>query len=129
VHAGGAGQLGKSDAAEGEDDGAPGSGLSFDEVCAVLVKDPYFLSFDQIARLTDYQLTHILFRPEAASGLPAGGTPVSDFYAYWLLLRRSGNDDAEVLRRWALERKGREAEAVIDPTWKVPTRGEPERTA
>lgn len=37
--------------------------MTFAEMCATLVKEPYFLSLDQIADLTDFQLTQIYFRP------------------------------------------------------------------
>ncbi len=84
-----------------------------------LVKEPFNLSMDAIARLTDYQLEHVYFRPERG-GRPAGASSVSAFYVYWWLLRKSGNDDAEVVRRWHAERPGREGEAVIDPTWEAP---------
>lgn len=37
---------------------------SFDEVCSALVKEPWGLTLDEVARLNPFQVQHIYFRPE-----------------------------------------------------------------
>ncbi len=96
--------------------------MSAAELVAALVNEPFHLRLDDVAKLTDFQLEEVYFRPER-DAKPAGATPVSAFYSYWWALRKSGNDDAEVVRRWQLERPGREPEAVIDLAWEAPKRG------
>jgi hypothetical protein len=89
----------------GADSGA-GPGLSFDDICALLVRDPFRLTEDRIATLTDYQLLYHYFRPRDEDGDLARGDQAEGEYATSLesmckqVWRDRGESDAEIEAHW-----------------------------
>lgn len=82
--------------------------MSFREVCAVLVGEPYCLSMEQIAKLTDYQLYGIYCYPRDDHGRPLPSHPdpaevegpVTFEQAFRHGLRQKGYDEAGIEREW-----------------------------
>jgi hypothetical protein len=73
--------------------------VSFDQVCAVLVKEPYNLTIAEIGKLTPYQLRHIFFRgqEEERQEQPARPSYRDVFYEVW---RRRGWKEAHIDAKW-----------------------------
>lgn len=94
--------------------------MSFAEVCSALVKEPFNLTVPEIARLTDHQLQHVYFRPDANQKwdrLAARGEPVSQFWVFWDHHRRHGMTDDAICALWREKNPGFEKQAVVDPEW------------
>lgn len=68
-------------------------------MCSVLTRDPYFLSIEQIADLTDYQLLQVYFRPQGERNGGGGNyeDPREIFRKVW---ERRGATAAEIAARW-----------------------------
>jgi len=74
--------------------------VTFAQVCQLLVREPFNLSFAQIADLTDYQIRAILFQhPADPKPAPAGvyRPPEELFERVW---RRRGLSDDEIAEKW-----------------------------
>lgn len=105
--------------------------MSFDEVCAALVREPFHLTMRDIARLTPYQLQQIYLRddPNGLEGIPEGGEPCSPFKALWLHLKPFGYSDQAIVDRWRQENPQYADQAVVDPGWRPPLHRRPPETA
>lgn len=114
---------GKIEAGEGEDAG-DADPMTFEEICAILVNEPFYLSLAQISRLTDYQIWQIYFRPKKKPErdmdrpAPRGERIVaSPFMIYWVHEHQRGKADQEIIDRWLVMHPERMAEAVVSPQW------------
>lgn len=77
-------------------------------VCQILVREPFNLSFAEIADLTDYQISEILFQhPADEPTRPAAEqvylTPEQLFWRVW---ERRGLSEAEIAEKWRAESQG-----------------------
>ncbi len=96
--------------------------MSFEEICAILVGEPYYLSLAQIARLTWYQVWQIYFRPRPEAKereAPPQGQRVfvTPFQLFWIHEHQRGQEDAAIIARWLKDHPERMAEAIVKAEW------------
>jgi hypothetical protein len=79
--------------------------VTFDEVCQLLVREPFNLGFDEIAELTDYQILEILFKhPSDEKPQPEGAYQTHE-EIFWSVWRRRGLSEDEIAGKWRAERE------------------------
>lgn len=86
---------------------------------SLLVKEPFNMSLADIAKLTDYQIVNILFRPEKKQG-DGSEESWSPFRLFWWQLKVSqpGIFDEEIITRWQkLPPKQQNGSPIVDPAW------------
>lgn len=76
-------------------------------MCTILTREPWNLSIEAIADLTDYQIAAVLLAPDplrSSSGREDGGLSYREWYfAAW---RRRGLSEAEIQARWERDYPG-----------------------
>lgn len=82
--------------------------MSFAEVCQILVREPFNLSFEQIADLTDYQIAEILFKHPADTPAekPPDGNNLTHEELFWRVWQRRGLSEEQIAEKWRAESQG-----------------------
>lgn len=76
-------------------------------MCAVLVREPFNLSFGQIADLTDYQINEILFKhPADEKPAPEPGESLTYEELFWRVWERRGLTEEQIAEKWRAESQG-----------------------
>lgn len=77
-------------------------------VCQILVREPFNLSFEQIADLTDYQISEILFQHPADEPAknPAEQVYLTPEQLFWRVWQRRGLSEEEIAEKWRAESQG-----------------------
>lgn len=57
--------------------------------------EPYYLSFDQILKLTPYQVRHVLYRPKSSPRRPKSPEEI-----FWIRGRARGLPEEEIRALW-----------------------------
>lgn len=99
--------------------------MTFDDLCAILTHEPFLYRFEEIARLTYYQITEILGRAVGEDGRvelkgprrpPATLTDPQSIFAHSMRIRLKGDGtpytDHEIAEAWAAERLRAEGRAA-----------------
>lgn len=78
--------------------------MTFDEVCQQLVREPFNMSFEQIADLTDYQIAEILWKHPADEATRSLPPEKNGYMTQEELLRRvwqrRGLSESEIEEKW-----------------------------
>jgi len=96
--------------------------MSISQIAAILVREPFRCSMDEIARMSDYQLQNVFFRMQDPDVEPEKGyhpapmkrlrkrgepeeepRPLSYQDAFFLHFRNSGMSEADIQARWNKE--------------------------
>jgi hypothetical protein len=81
--------------------------VSFEQLCAVLVKEPYNLTLAQIGQLTPYQVRNIYFRsPERDQPKPARVQTYREIF--WGIWKHRGLTEEQIAERWQRRQQERQ---------------------
>lgn len=84
--------------------------MSFEDVCKVLVNDPFWLRPSEIAQMTPWQVKHLYFCERKDNGSPVIGdggykpkTIKQIFYSHWA---KAGLREDQIDKLWSEREKG-----------------------